>query len=78
MEISKGQFKVANRNEPISKFFTSIYEATNDAALRKTSVWRNGNEFASATYDGLQDDLGWNGASGYVFVPKECRPTPTA
>lgn len=67
------------RNEPTSKFYATIYEATADANIRRTSVWINrsaeeGKKLASATYDGLQDDLGWNGASGYEYIPRENRP----
>lgn len=64
------------RQEPESKIFDSIEAAKADAKARRISVWylrcawsTNGYDtWASATYDGLHNDFGWHGSSGYEFI----------
>lgn len=61
--------------EPASRFFSNFGAAIDDARVRRLTIWRKVVSFipeeyryATGTYDGLQDDLGWDGAGSYEYV----------
>ena len=63
-----------NRNEPVT-FLTDDYEeAVKDAGRRNVSLWERHSalmqtkRYASGTYDGLIDDLGYATAGGFLYM----------